>query len=50
MLEFLEDLWGFLKVRKRFWLLPLVVAIALTGTLTVIRPAPLPGSLIYVLF
>jgi hypothetical protein len=28
-MDFLRDLWGFLRVRKRFWLLPMLIMLAL---------------------
>ena len=35
-MEFLRDLWGFLKVRKKFWLLPIIVILLLFGVLIVL--------------
>ncbi len=31
-MDFLRDLWGFLTVRKKFWLLPLILALLLRLT------------------
>ena len=30
-MEFLKDMWGFLKERKKFWLLPLIVILLFLG-------------------
>ena len=35
-MEFLSDLWQFLKVRKKFWLLPIIVILLLFGVLIVL--------------
>ena len=35
-MEFLKDLWGFLKERKKFWLLPLIVVLLGFGILIVL--------------
>lgn len=32
-MSFLTDLWGFLKVRKKFWLLPIILVLLLFGVL-----------------
>ena len=34
--EFVLELWAFMKERKKFWLLPIVVVLALFGTLIVL--------------
>lgn len=31
MLDFFNELWGFMKVRKKFWMLPILVFISLIG-------------------
>ena len=30
-MEFLRELWAFLKVRKKFWLLPLIIVLLVFG-------------------
>ena len=35
-MELLKDLWGYLKVRKKFWLLPLIIVLLLIGLLVVL--------------
>jgi hypothetical protein len=35
MTEFLHDLWTFLKVRKKLWLLPIIIILALLGGIVV---------------
>jgi hypothetical protein len=50
MREFLSDLWAFLKVRKKMWLLPVVVILALLGVLVVASQQSALAGLIYTLF
>jgi hypothetical protein len=33
MLDFLKDLWGFMRTRKKFWLAPIVIVFLLIGLL-----------------
>ena len=35
MLEFLKDLWDFMRVRKKFWLAPIIIVLMLIGVLIV---------------
>ncbi|MBT4883077.1 DUF5989 family protein [Glaciecola sp.] len=50
MSEFLSDLWEFLKVRKKIWLLPIVVILALLGGIVVATQQSSLASFIYTLF
>jgi len=33
MAEFLLELWSFMKDRKKFWLLPIIICLVLLGTI-----------------
>ena len=35
-MEFLAELWGFLRVRKKFWLLPIILVLLLFGGISVV--------------
>ncbi|MCE3285302.1 MAG: hypothetical protein K0R70_1558 [Steroidobacteraceae bacterium] len=48
--EFLRDLWQFMRVRKKFWLLPLILVLVLLGGLVVISQQSALASLIYTIF
>jgi len=50
MLEFLQDLWRFLKVRKKFWMLPIIVLLVLLGALVVASQQSALAGFIYTLF
>ena len=49
-MDFLNDLWGFLKVRKKFWLLPLILTLLLFGVLIVLTSGSAVAPFIYTLF
>jgi hypothetical protein len=50
MLDLMKELWLFLKVRKKFWLLPIIVVIALFGVLMVFAQGSAVAPFIYTLF
>ncbi|WP_332874931.1 DUF5989 family protein [Psychrosphaera ytuae] len=50
MLEFMSDLWAFLRVRKKIWLLPVIVILALLGGLVVATQQSALATFIYTLF
>ena len=50
VLEFLGDFAGFLRERKRFWLLPLFVVLILMGLLVFFTHGSAVAPLIYTLF
>ncbi len=49
-MNFLSDLWGFMKTRKKFWLLPLLVALLLIGAVIVFSSGSAVAPFIYTLF
>ena len=50
MLQFLQEFWLFLRERKKFWLLPIIVALALVGSLLVLAQGSAVAPFIYTLF
>jgi len=49
-MDFLRDLWGFLKVRKKFWLLPIILMLLLFGALVVLSAGTAVAPFIYTIF
>ena len=49
-MEFIKDLWGFLRQRKKFWLLPLIVILLVFGALVVLTAGSAIAPFIYTLF
>lgn len=50
MLELLQDLWAFMKVRKKFWLAPIIIVLLLLGVLIVLAQGSAVAPFIYTLF
>ena len=50
MLELFKDLWAFMRVRKKFWLLPLVLVLVMLGALMVFAQGSVVAPFIYTLF
>ncbi|SOB58358.1 conserved protein of unknown function [Pseudodesulfovibrio profundus] len=49
-MDFLKDLWGFLKVRKKFWLLPVILVLLVFGSLIVLTSGSAIAPFIYTVF
>ena len=49
-IELIKDIWGFLRVRKKYWLAPLIVTIVLMGTLIVFTQGSVIAPFIYSIF
>lgn len=45
-----RELWDFMKVRKRFWLTPVVAILLLVGALLILSQAPAVAPFIYTFF
>ena len=50
MLELIKDLWGFMRVRKKFWLAPVILVMLLLGMLIVLAEGSAVAPFIYTLF
>jgi Family of unknown function (DUF5989) len=50
MIDFLRELWAFMKERKKFWLLPIIVILLLLGGLLVLAQGSAVAPFIYTLF
>ncbi len=50
MIEFLMDLWDFMRERKKFWLAPIIVVMLLLGDLIVVAQGSAVAPFIYTLF
>ncbi len=49
-MDFITDLWGFMKERKKFWLLPSILILILFGFLIVLTSGSAIAPFIYTLF
>ncbi|HJP38627.1 MAG TPA: DUF5989 family protein [Gammaproteobacteria bacterium] len=50
MIDFLQDLWGFMRERKKFWLAPIILVMVLLGVLIVVSQGSAVAPFIYTLF
>jgi len=50
MLDLIKDLWGFIRVRKKFWLAPIIIMLLLLGALIVLSQGSAVAPFIYTLF
>jgi hypothetical protein len=49
-MSFIKEFWKFIKVRKKFWLLPILIALVLLGALLVLTQGSAISPFIYTLF
>ena len=50
MLSFVRELWTFMRVRKKFWLLPIFLMMAIFGGLVVLSQGSAVAPFIYTVF
>ena len=49
-MSFIKELWQFMLIRKKFWLLPIMLMMALFGALIVLSQGSAVAPFIYTLF
>lgn len=49
-MSFLGELWQFLRVRKKFWLLPIILIMLAVGGLLILAQGSAVAPFIYTLF
>ena len=50
MIEFLKEFWEFLRERKKYWLIPIFIVLALFGSLIVLSQGSAIAPFIYTIF
>lgn len=50
MREFVQDLWDFMRERKKFWLAPIILVMVLLGGLIILAQGSAVAPFIYTLF
>jgi Family of unknown function (DUF5989) len=48
--DFVKDLWGFMRDRKKFWLAPLIIVLLLVGAMVIVAEFSAVAPFIYTLF
>lgn len=46
----LKELWAFMRVRKKFWLLPIIVVMVLIGALMIVSQGSVLAPFVYTIF
>ncbi len=49
-MSFLVELWSFMRVRKKFWMMPIIVLALLLGVLVVLTQGSAVAPFIYTIF
>ena len=49
-MEFIKELWRFLRVRKKLWLLPIIIVMLILGGLLILAQGSVVAPFIYTLF
>ena len=49
-MSFIKEFWEFIIIRKKYWLLPVIIALVLFGGLIVLTQGSSLAPLIYVIF
>ena len=49
-LDLAKDIWDFLRVRKKYWLIPLIITIVLMGAVIVFTQGSVVAPFIYSIF
>ena len=50
LIDLTKDIWDFLRVRKKYWLAPLIITIVLMGALIVFTQGSVVAPFIYSIF
>ena len=50
MLSFLREFWMFLRVRKKYWLIPILIVMLIFGGLIVLTQGSVIAPFIYTIF
>ena len=50
MMSLLKELWEFMRVRKKFWMLPIIVMLLLFGALIILAKGSAVAPFIYTVF
>ena len=49
-MDFLKEFWEFLKVRKKYWLMPIIIVLVLFGGLIILSQGSVVAPFIYTIF
>tara|TARA_Y100001968_G_C19334696_1_gene706182 strand:- start:924 stop:1085 length:162 start_codon:yes stop_codon:yes gene_type:complete len=49
-IDLAKDIWDFLRIRKKYWLAPLIITIVLMGALIIFTQGSVVAPFIYTIF
>ena len=49
-MAFLKELWAFMRARKKYWLLPIIILLLIMGGLLILAQGSAVAPFIYTLF
>tara|TARA_B000000565_G_C23739621_1_gene360447 strand:+ start:474 stop:623 length:150 start_codon:yes stop_codon:yes gene_type:complete len=49
-MDFLKEFWEFLKIRKKYWLLPILIVLVIFGGLIILAQGSAVAPFIYTIF
>jgi hypothetical protein len=49
-MEFLKELWTFLRIRKKLWLAPIIIVMLILGGLLILAQGSVVAPFVYTLF
>tara|TARA_B100001250_G_C19178216_1_gene519751 strand:- start:263 stop:412 length:150 start_codon:yes stop_codon:yes gene_type:complete len=49
-MEFIKEFWEFLKIRKKYWLFPIIIFLVIFGVLIVLTQGSAVAPFIYTIF
>ena len=50
MIDFVLELWSFIRIRRKYWLVPIIVMLAIFGGLLILAKGSAIAPFIYTLF
>tara|TARA_B100001765_G_scaffold204209_1_gene159561 strand:+ start:298 stop:447 length:150 start_codon:yes stop_codon:yes gene_type:complete len=49
-MDFIKEFWEFLKIRKKYWLLPIIIVLVLFGGIIILSQGSAVAPFIYTIF
>jgi hypothetical protein len=49
-MEFLRELWAFLRIRKKLWLAPIIIVMLIFGSMLILAQGSVVAPFIYTIF
>tara|TARA_B100000575_G_C23118626_1_gene647006 strand:- start:1775 stop:1927 length:153 start_codon:yes stop_codon:yes gene_type:complete len=50
VINFIKEFWSFLRIRKKYWLLPIIIVLVLFGGIIVLSQGSAVAPFIYAIF